>query len=382
MRLALAIVFTVALLIAFAAPAAAADIRSGDSITIGASETINDDLYAFGNTVTILGTVRGDVIAAGATVQIDGTVSGSVMGAANSYSIRGPIGGSVRIAGNILSIDGKVTGDVVAAGSALTIGSSGRVGRDLILAAGTATLVGETARDARGSAGALTVDGHVGGAMSVEVTTLRLTDRAVVDGSISYGSATDAAIAPGANVKGTIERHAPRQQTQPTAQGPVVTLIDVLRALVGFLALGLLLLLVAPRFMHGASARLTTNPWASLGIGVAILIGLPIVAILAIAIGAIVGGWWLGLVALAAYVIAIVVSVPVAGLTLGDWILARTGTMRQIPVALALGVIVLVVIGTIPVVGGLIVFLAVLFGLGAIGLALGGARETATPAAR
>src|SRR5205085_11299623 len=124
LRAALTAIFTLTLIVALATPAAAADIRSGDSITVAAGETINDDLYAFGNTITILGTVRGDVIAAGATVEIDGAVSGNVMAAGNSISIRGPVAGSVRIAGNTLAIDGKVTGDVVAAGSALTVGDA------------------------------------------------------------------------------------------------------------------------------------------------------------------------------------------------------------------------------------------------------------------
>src|SRR6266540_6669200 len=53
--------FGTLLLSAGAAPALAAEVRQGDSVVVGPNETINDDLYAFGSTVTILGTVNGDV---------------------------------------------------------------------------------------------------------------------------------------------------------------------------------------------------------------------------------------------------------------------------------------------------------------------------------
>src|SRR6266542_488128 len=59
---------------AVATPAFAAEVRQGDNIVVGANETINDDLYAFGSTVTILGTVNGDVFAAGGTTTISGQV--------------------------------------------------------------------------------------------------------------------------------------------------------------------------------------------------------------------------------------------------------------------------------------------------------------------
>ena len=366
---------------ASAAPAAAADIRPGDTITVGANETINDDLYAFGNAVTILGTVRGDVIAAGATVTIDGTVTGSVEAAGNSVTIRGPIGGSVRIAGNTLAIDGRVTGDVLAAGSSLTVGSSGRVGRDIVAATGVMTLVGETARDVRGSAGNLVIDGHVGRDVSVEVTTLRLTDRAAVDGSVSYGSATDAAVASGAKVSGRIERHAP-QQRQPEAPTATSTIVDWLRNLVGVVVLGFIMLALVPVFMRRATDRLEVNPLASLGIGAGVLIGVPILAILVFIVGAIVGGWWIGLIAVALYLVACAVSLPIVSLATGEWILGRAGRAREPALALVIGAALILVLGVIPVVGGLIIFVAVLLGLGGIALSMGGPRERMAAAAR
>ena len=76
--------------------AAAADIRQGQDITIGSTDTIEDDLYAFGQNIAINGTIHGDLIAAGNNISIDGTVTGNVIAAGSTVAIRGQVGGSVR----------------------------------------------------------------------------------------------------------------------------------------------------------------------------------------------------------------------------------------------------------------------------------------------
>jgi hypothetical protein len=50
-----------------ATSAFAAEVRQGETVVVGPNETIDDDLYAFGTTVTVLGTVNGDVFALAAS---------------------------------------------------------------------------------------------------------------------------------------------------------------------------------------------------------------------------------------------------------------------------------------------------------------------------
>src|SRR5438046_1366457 len=69
------------------ATALAAEVRSGDTVTIGPNEVVTDDLYVFGNNLVIQGTVKGDVIAAGSSVTIAGHVTGSVMAAGSTLVI-------------------------------------------------------------------------------------------------------------------------------------------------------------------------------------------------------------------------------------------------------------------------------------------------------
>ena len=73
--------FVCAIALIVPATALAAEVRSGDTVTVGPDQIIDDDLYVFGNNVLVQGSVHGDVIAAGSSVTIAGHVTGSVMAA-------------------------------------------------------------------------------------------------------------------------------------------------------------------------------------------------------------------------------------------------------------------------------------------------------------
>src|SRR5437867_10161931 len=124
----------------------AAETRPGEVITVGPNETINDDLYAFGRTVDVLGTVRGDVIAAGATITISGTVGGDVMAAGGQVRVTGDVNGSVRAGAGDVAIDGRVGEDVVVGSGNLAIGTRATVGRDIYAGSGSALINGRVGR--------------------------------------------------------------------------------------------------------------------------------------------------------------------------------------------------------------------------------------------
>jgi len=364
-----------------ATPAAAADIRQGNDVIIGPTETVEDDLYAFAGTIAINGTVHGDVVAAGNNVSVDGSVTGDLIAAANFITIRGQVGGSVRAVGATVFIDGKVGGDVFGAGNEITVSGKGQVGRDAVLAGNTVTLGGQIGRNVQAGSRAVTLDGHVGGSVTAQVQSLSLTSGAAIDGSLSYTSPTEASVPSGAVVRGTTTRSTPPPGPVQPVQGPAAIAIDWLRGLVGLLVLGLFLVFFFPSFSRRSGEALVRSPFLTLAIGALVLIGLPILAVVIFVLGAIVGGWWLGLVALAFYFAAIAVSVPVAALGLGASIMRITGRPSHVVLALLVGLIVLLLIGLVPILGPLVTFLAVLFGLGATAMAVAGGRQPEPAAA-
>jgi cytoskeletal protein CcmA (bactofilin family) len=355
-------------------PAAAADIRSGD-VTIAATETIEDDLYAFGTNIAINGTIHGDLIAAGNNITVDGNVTGDVIAAGQSVVIRGQVGGSVRAAGSSVVLDGKVTNDLLAAGNELTILSNGRVGRDAIVGAANTTISGQIGRDLQAGSTNVKLDGGVGGNVVATVDRLQLTDRATIGGNLKYTSKTEAQIANTSSVKGSTERQTPSDDRAPLVTGPAALVVDWLKGLIGLLILGILVVFFFPGFSRRAGEALVRSPWLTLAIGALVLIGLPILAIVFFAVGALIGGWWIGFVVIALLVVALALSIPVAAVGVGGALLRMT--RRPVPVWLALfiGLIVLLLVALIPILGGLVIFCALLFGMGATTIAVVGNRR-------
>jgi cytoskeletal protein CcmA (bactofilin family) len=371
----------VALILALSpSPAAAADIRSGD-ITIATTETIEDDLYAFGSNIAINGTIHGDLIAAGNNISVDGNVTGDVIAAGQSVVIRGTVGGTVRAAGATIVLDGKVTDDLLAAGNELTILSNGRVGRDAIVGATNATISGQIGRDLQAGSTNVKIDGGVGGNVLATVDRLQLTDRATVGGYLKYTSKKEAQIANASSVKGTIERKTPDTGQAPLVTGTAALVLEWLKGLIGLLILGILVVFFFPGFARRAGEALVRSPWLTLAIGALVLIGLPILAVVFFAVGALIGGWWIGFVVLSLFVVVLALSIPVAAVGVGGAVLRVA--RRPVPVWLALiiGLVVLLLVALIPILGGIVIFCALLFGMGATTIAVVGNRRAEVAAA-
>jgi cytoskeletal protein CcmA (bactofilin family) len=362
-------------------PAAAADIRQGQDITIGTTETIEDDLYAFGTNIAINGTIHGDLIAAGNFITIDGTVTGDVIAGGQSVTIRGQVGGSVRAAGNTIVLDGKVANDLLFGGNELTILSNGRVGRDVIVGASNATVTGQIGRDLQAGGTNVKIDGGVGGNVLATVDKLQLTDRATIGGNLKYTSKNDAQIANASSVKGSIERQTPANDRAPLVTGPAALVIEWLKGLIGLLILGILVVFFFPGFSRRAGEALVRSPWLTLGIGALVLIGLPILSILFFAVGALIGGWWIGFVVLAMFGVVLALGIPVAAVGVGGALLRIAHRPVPVWLALIIGLIVLLLVALIPILGGLVIFCALLFGMGATTMAVVGNRRAEVAAA-
>jgi cytoskeletal protein CcmA (bactofilin family) len=351
--------------------ALAAEIRQGDSVVVGPGDVINDDLYAFGSTVTIMGTVNGDVFAAGNAVTVSGMVSGDVFAAGNTVSLTGDIRNSLRAAGATVTVSGPIGEDALVAASSVDLAPGARVGRDLLIGVGTATVNAPVARNVLAGAGTLSIGAPVGGDLRADVDTLRVSSGGSVNGAVAYTSAREAEIAPGASIGGALQRTEPqaRRDPSPVANMPGAAVIDWLRGLVGPAAVGLLVVLLFPAFTRRMIATGTHAPWSSLGLGSAVVIGVPMLTIVVVVLGIILGGWWLALLVLALYGFAVAVGYALAAVFVaqGTLRLFRQPEHRYVWNVLE-GVALLGVLTLLPMAGWLVGLIAVAFGLGAVSL--------------
>jgi hypothetical protein len=335
-------------------------VRSGDEVVVPAGETVVHDLYAAGGSVRVEGRVEGDLVAVGSEVDVAGSVTGDVLAAGGATTISGDVGGDVRAAAGQVMVRGSVGEDLVVGAGRATVASGARVGQDFIFGTGRTTLDGTVAGDVLGSTGDYVKRGTVAGDEQVSV-------------------------------------EAP--QERPPTLGERV--LERLRRYISLLAVGALLLWLAPRALRAAADLVRQRPLPSLGAGVLAIVGfgaLAFAVILVTVLASIVLGLLgLGLLTgtalfaglLAGGVLGFVFLVAVAfgaeavvGLILGRLLLPQDS--QDLPQgapqgtrsfggdfsALAIGLLIVVAVTSIPLLGGFLEFVAVLLGLGALILAL------------
>jgi len=246
----------------------------------------------------------------------------------------------------------------------------GEVVDGIYVASGDVSIAGRVDGDVVVFSGDVTVAGRIDGDLVVADGLIRLLPRAVVTGDVSYGDERPA-IAPAARVGGDVS-----EADWPDLGG----LVGIIAGFVFWLAvtvstavLGALLLLISPRAADAIHAQTRERIGPVIAIGIAIGIVLPITAFLAaitivglpLAIG-------IGLALLPLAAIAYVASA---------WALGRVIVKppRERILAFLAGLAILRLLALVPVLGFLVGLVAVVFGLGLIGAAIGAAREPGEP---
>jgi len=328
-RFAVALVLAVVVTLSVVpAPVAADETRSGGTVVVDADETVDDDLTAFAGTVVVRGTVDGDLTAFAGNVFVDGEVTGDLD----------------AFAGNV-RINGTVSGDASAVGGNVFLAQSGRIGGQLDAAAGTVVLEGEVGSDARLGGGTVTVrpSAAVGGDLA-HSGRLDLADGATVDGQVRRSDDLDVGIT-GPIVPGWLG----------WAYGLLVNLL-----------LGAVLLLVFPRFSDAVAARAVDSPLRSAGFGLALFVGIPVLLVL---LAVTLVGIPLSLFGALVFGLAVWLGLVYGSFSVGTG-LVGLADLDSRWLALAVGVLVVSLVDLAPVVGGLLQFLVVLLGLGALALAI------------
>ncbi len=379
----------------------AADIRSGDVILIGADEVIDDDLIASGQRVQIDGTVRGDVIVSGQEVVINGTVEGSLMMAGQILKADGQVLGSLYAGGYSLTLgdNASIARNLYFGGFSLDTGANSDIGRSMHFGGYQAIVNGGVADDILFSGAALSFNGSVGGDIKGEISAA---DQGAPEMPFFPGAvpviSPGLQIGPGAEIGGTESLRITQPTVDPGQPNLVVQIGRAITARIGefitLLIVGLLLFLVWPKGVPGASDQAESQPLPSAGWGclttLIFVIAVPIagIAIFLLAlIGGLItfgqlGGDILGiggialslLVTLFGFVLSTVTKVIIAYLV-GRLILTRLapqlepGTWTNMAY-LALGAVLYEIVRIIPLLGWLVAVVVTLVGLGALYLLL------------
>lgn len=348
--------------------ALAIETRSGDAITLPAGETIDDDLAAAGGTVTIAGRVAGDVYALGRTVVVTGIIDGDLIAAAEQVTVDGSVLGDVRAGGSQVWVNGQVGKNVSAAGQRVTVSSSGRIGGSVLGGAETLSTFGQIGRGLTVGAGTAQIGGPVGGRVRADVGTLTLGPEARIGGGLDYRAQNEASLPPG-TVAGPITFTQAERDDEDDEDEDRPSLLNGLFDVGGLIWLvgSALLGALAIRSFPAAPDQIVRDgrrrPLPVLAMGLGILVATPLVGLLA-AITLIGLPLTLGLALL--YGLGLLLAWPALGVFVGTLMAERVRRARALYDVwlLLLGLVALHLVTHIPVLGGLVTFFGLAFGLG------------------
>lgn len=349
-------------LLALSLPSSALDRRHGEFVTVAANETVDDTLLVSGNTVRVEGMVNGDLLVFARTVEVRGTVKGNLVSFARSTVVSGTVEGSIFSCSRDLELAGQLGHNIYGWTQSLHVTDRGHVGDGIVVGAGDVSLEGEVKRGVTIFTGNADVSGSIGRELSMAGGSLTLTNTARVGGDLTarVHQLKDVHIDNGATITGKrdIEVRARHSRfTRPKFYFyQAVWLASAM--LVGWLALVLL-----PGFFEGCT-RGVGSGWRSLGLGFAVLVGVPL-AVIIVAITLV--GLPLALISFAAYLVALYLAKIWVGAFLGRMVLKTAGTTKHDwLLGLLLGLVMLTVAGFIPYLGGLVRLGVVCLGLGAL----------------
>ena len=326
---------------------------------VSADEPVNEDVYVTSTKGVVDGTINGDLVIFTGDLIINGSVTGSVSvfsSATVTVSEGASVEGSLRGAAVNVKILGDVGDDVFITAASVVVEETGTVGRDLMAFGGVVRVEGAVGRDVRGRTVRTVIDGSVGGDIDIATQKFEVGDSASVGGDVQYRSQIDASIASGAQVSGSIKR-LPTQSN--FIYGVILALANVVGFL-GFLVAGLIALFVARGSGSRATGAMITNPIKSFFWGLGAVIALPVVTVL---LAATLVGLPIALLMVMVMVAGLIIGPVPAVAALGNRVLFKRGGLLG---AFVVGAILWrLAIWLVPLVGGVLFLIALVWGIGA-----------------
>lgn len=345
----------------------ATEFRKADTITISKDETIKGDIFLMGARARVDGTVEGDVFFFGQSIDVNGHVQGDVFAFGQSARINGQVDGNVRACVNNLTISGTVTRNVLTWTEVTNIDSAGKVNGSLTAGGQSLGVDGRLGRDLAVFAQQTTISGDIAGEIRARGHLLDIASTATVGGPIRFEGDEPASVASGAKLASPVQFTKAEHKSHYTEGHYYVWRVIWTAA---FILFGLVLFLLMPRFA-AETVRAGERFGPPIGLGVLVFFGVPIASIIAcitvvgIPLGVLtVGLWFLGL-----FTAEIVV-----GTVVGVWIMGKANDTWGLIGRMALGFVVVRIIYTpiepIHIFGALVALGILIWGIGAISLAL------------
>ncbi len=364
-----------------------------DRIHITNLHHIDDDLYAFGQSVTIDGTIDGDLISGCYTISNNGKIGGSTNISAYKYIESGKVKGSVRTFSNTAHFSGYIGRSALLICSDVTIDRGAEIEKDAFIAGGTATIDGVINGDLTFYGGQIYISGEIGGDVIIEADKIFITSPAIIKGNLTYTSSKEAVISidKGVIIEGETVWNLPDEKEGDKSSEIITSTVLNISKMLAALIFGIILLYLFRCYAESSLQQLQTRVGHSLAIGIltffivvfsAVILllslgGIMIGLIVASGDTAIIGAF---LLVVSILLIPITSFVSVSGgilfytgkILIALWIgymIVKSSKSQALPMTktqMLIGLIVITIFFSIPYIGSIIYIICGLIGMGAI----------------
>lgn len=338
---------------------------SNDIVTTSETETpttdtsvswTNSDLYITDDNVEVSNVVDGNAYIIGKNVTITGEIGGDLFVIAEKLNIDGGyIYSNLYALANEITINGGIY-DIYAICNNFNLGSNGFVYRDMRITAGNISLNGKIKRNVFASCNNLNLSQDAG---------------TVIYGNLNYSSSSEISIAEGL-VSGEVNfsKADSLNEKAKSSIGIIIKdhILDLLKTLLFTFVVVLILIWLTPKFISRISNMDTKKSFIALGIGVASLLAVVILAIVGIFLIISVIGIPLVIASIFAIIAVYSLGNTIASIFFGKLfakLLKAEGNVKFVLLTLASSLVIWL-INLIPFIGALLGFLIWAFGVGTL----------------
>ena len=356
-----AVMGALALVLSLSPAAGAAEIHRGQAnYTLPAGQQTSGDLIVTAARTRIDGDVNGDLIVFSENVTVNGHVKGDILGFVQDLRVNGTVDGNIRGGFHSLFLNGSVARNISALTENFDMDGKAAIGGSASIFSNDAELDGRIGGDLRAAGNSITIDGSLARDAEVRAQRFAIGSEADIKGSTLYRGARQPDVSSGAKlgspVQATIEQRRGRDYSSPRFYVHQILFWGAV------FIFGLLMLLVAPGFFFDVTAA-SKRVAASLGWGAVVLIVTPVAAVAAIFT---IVGAGVGIAAILCYLIALFAAQVFVGAWLGETMLGSATGVGAAAGRLALGLAVIRLVSVVPVLGGLVQAVVIVWGLGAL----------------
>jgi cytoskeletal protein CcmA (bactofilin family) len=338
---------------------------------------VGGDTFVAGDSPRIAQPVKGDLFAAGGELRVGAPVAGDLVAAGGTLRVTAAAGQDLYAAGGQVELEGQVARNARVAGGSVSLAPQARIAGNASLAGGRIEVLGAVDGYLQAAGGRVLIDGRVAGDVDVAAGELQLGPQARITGKLRYRSGAPLRQDADAQVQGGIERL--EMPVRHVAQrSPAPAAFGIWT--LGLMALAAILVAVLPGFFgRVADAARGRFGWSLLA-GFLALVAIPaaIVVLLTTMIGI-----PLALLAVLGHLALLLVGYVAAGIALGNlalrkWFAGRAARKGWRALFAALGVLAIGLAALVPWLGALVAFLALILGMGALLLQLKGRAGSAS----